>query len=103
MECLINLLAVCLFDPGNVYVTAGLEYQTNQLRDQQMLRPCWGTLWCSQPAYSGPIGSLTLGVTIELGKAWAVDYGFMHRSYTSTSEDRGLEFAFAEVTWRPFR
>jgi hypothetical protein len=33
MDCLIHLLALCVFDPSNVYVTAGIESQLTNLDD----------------------------------------------------------------------
>jgi hypothetical protein len=92
-----------LFDPSGLYVKAGLESQTNQYEDAQAARPCYGTGWCLTPAYSGPIGTLKLGVSVAFTEHLTVDYGFTHRSYVNTGRDRGLEFAFLELTYRPFR
>lgn len=103
MDCLIHLLALCVFDPSNVYVTGGLEYQTNQYRDAHMARPCYGTGWCLTPAYSGPVGVLKVGVTMPISAGIQMTYGFQHRSYVNTGDDRGIEFGFVELTWRPFR
>ncbi len=103
MNCLLNLMAVCLFDPSNVYITAGLDAAIDRPSDERLARPCYGTAWCVRPRPSGPIGTIKIGAVVSLSNELTIDYGLSHRSYVNTSIDRGGEFAFVELTWRPFR
>lgn len=102
MNCLLNLLSLCVFDPSAVYITAGLEAQLTH-REPVRVVQCYETAYCVRPAYSGPIGTLKLGVAAPLTKRITLDYGLEHRSYTNTNRDKGQELAFVTLTWRPFR
>lgn len=102
MDCLINLLTVCLFNPSGIYMTAGLEFQMTN-RDPVRVERCYEVAYCTRPAYSGPIGTLKLGMASAITERLTLDYGLEHRSYTDTNRDRGQEFAYLNVTWRPFR
>lgn len=102
MDCLIHLLALCVFDPSNVYVTAGLEKTIHDGDSIQIAQRCYDTAYCvkDQP---GPHGILKLGVSIEFTRSLVFDYGVGHHSYVNYSKDHGQQFAFAELTWRPFK
>lgn len=101
MDCLIHLLALCVFDPSNVYVTAGIESQITN-REPVRVVSCYEVAYCTRPAYKGPLGTLKLGVILPVTSQVSIDYGFAHRSYLNTNRDNGLEVAFVELTWRPF-
>ncbi len=103
MNCLIHLLALCVFDPSNVYVTVGLESRIHDGDDTQRVERCYQVAWCTRPNYTGPVGTLKLGVSARLTDSLFLDYGIAHRSMVSTNRDGGQEFAFAQITWRPFR
>jgi hypothetical protein len=102
MNCLWNLLAVCIFDPSNVYLTAGLEATLSEPGNQRISTRCYKTAWCVREQPSGLIGTLKIGSVVQISKDLTIDYGLTHRSRTNTG-DRGSEFAFIEMTWRPFR
>ncbi len=100
--CLLALTLSCLFDPANVYVAAGLDMQTTN-RDNVRLVNCYETAYCVRPAFSGPIGTLRLGMEVRLTNGVTIDLGLSHRSYVNTNLDRGQESVYASLTWRPFR
>jgi hypothetical protein len=102
MSCLVKFVSLCVFDPSAVYVTAGLEAQLTNIEPVRVVG-CYETAYCTRPAYSGPIGTLKLGVSTQLTKQFALDYGVEHRSFTNTNLDKGQELAFVSLTWRPFR
>ena len=102
MDCLINLLAVCVFNPSSVYLSGGLDVLLDKPDDERLARPCYVVAWCVRPRPSGPIGHLRLGVMVNATDSIVINYGLEHRSYINES-DRGSEFAFLELTWRPFR
>lgn len=103
MDCLIHLLAVCVFDPSNVYMKAGIENQFHDGDRIKLAQSCYGTAYCVRDTPDGPHGTLKLGVSMELTRTLALDYGVAHRSYVEYNRDHGQEFAFAELTWHPFR
>lgn len=102
MDCLINLLSLCVFDPSNVYLTAGIESQLTN-KDPVRLEKCYQVAYCARPAYQGPLGTLKLGVDVQVTTKLELSYGFAHRSYLETNRDDGFEVAFLELKWRPFR
>lgn len=95
MNCLLQLLAVCMLDPGNVYITAGLE--------TQIARPQNEGRWCATRWCSGPMGMMRLGVKVDVTSNLQLDYGLLHTSFVNTTRDRGVESAYFNLTWRPFR
>lgn len=97
MECLVNLLAVCLFNPSNIYVTADVLTPVNDARENGEGR------WCNNRWCPGPIGAVTVGVRIDVVRGWSLEYGLRHESMLLVDNDRGQEFAFARLSWRPFR
>lgn len=103
MDCLVHLLAVCLFDPSGVYLTAGVASMIHDGDDLRYAQRCYEVAWCTRSRPPGPTGTLKLGVSVELIRSLALDYGLEHRSFIDTNRDNGQEFAFVELTWRPFR
>ena len=105
MECLINLMALCIFDPSNVYITADIE-QSRIRRDSSVAAYPGATLyegaWCYTRFCRGPIGTLKLGVTMPLSREWTMEYGFKHRSFI-LEPDQGSESFYVSATWRTFR
>jgi hypothetical protein len=82
MNCLLNLLAVCLFDSSSVYVTAMALSPINDNHAQ---------------------GQVEIGVSVQATRALELHYGLRHESMLMIDNDRGQEFAFVSLTWRPFR
>lgn len=103
MECLIHLMSLCVFDPSNVYLTAGIENQFHDGDRLKVAQSCYGTAYCVRDQPPGAHGTLKLGVSNELSRTLTLDYGIGHRSYIDYSRDHGQEFAFAQLTWKPFR
>lgn len=103
MTCLTAMLLTCLFQPSNLYVTAGLEAELNHPSDERIARPCYHTGWCMKPRNSGAVGTLRIGMAAEITDSITLDYGLEHRSLVNTNRDRGQESAYVSVTWRPFR
>lgn len=93
MECLFSLLASCLL--SNVYVTT--EVQAN------VTTTPWQGYWCGNEWCRGPIGVVRLGTTLDLTPRMRMDFGAMHSSFISTSNDHGRESLYLSVTWHPFR
>lgn len=93
MNCLLNLLSICLLDPSNVYVRAEMSFQ---LQKPQMEGRWCQTRWCN-----GPMGTLRIGSTIQITRTLEADYGFLHTSFINTNRDRGEESAYLSLTWRP--
>lgn len=99
MDCLIHLMALCLFEPSGVYVT-GEIYEPHY-------RWYEGGLWCGRVGKDahyceGPMGELRLGVEISMTPTLMLDYGFKHQSYIM-EDDNGTNMPFLSLTWRPFR
>lgn len=94
MNCLINLLALCLYDPSAVYVT-GEVYQPHYRWNE-------GGLWCRYHRCEGPMGELRLGVNVPMTRMFDLNYGFKHQSFIM-EDDTGMNTVFVSVTWRPFR
>ena len=94
MNCLINLLSLCVFDPSGVYLAANAYAIANQ-------EPFAGH-WCTDHRCKGPIGELKLGVRVDLTQNFELHYGLRHESFI-LEKDRGEESAFVGLTWRPFR
>ncbi len=103
MECLIHLLALCVFDPSQVYVTAGLESAFHDGDRTVLAQRCYGTSYCVKGRPDGPVGTIRLGAQIEFRSGLTIDYGIAHRSYAIWNRDHGTESAFVQLTWRPFR
>lgn len=103
MNCLIHLLAVCVFDPTGVYLTAGVSSQVHDGDKIRYAQQCYNTAWCVRDKPPGPVGTLKLGVSAELVRGLVLDYGLEHRSFVDTNRDNGQEFAFVSLTWKPFR
>jgi hypothetical protein len=96
MDCLINLAALCLFDPSHVYVRA--ETLTPISNAHKEYEGDWcRTRWCS-----GPLGVVRLGVHAPVTRTLTLDYGWQHSSRINTMRDRGYESLFLSITWRPF-
>ncbi len=96
MTCLTLTCLMALFSPSNLYVTGQLY---SPLNDQQ--RHYEGA-WCTRRFCRGPVGELRMGFRAELTDSLEIDLGLTHRSYVQEG-DRGQEYAFASLTWRPFR
>lgn len=97
MNCLINLLAICVFDPSNVYVSASLAAPITEAHHDGEGH------WCNDRWCPGPVGMAEIGVIVELPERLEVRYGIRHESMAFIFNDRGQEYLFAEVSWRPFR
>lgn len=105
MDCLLNLLAICLFDPSQVFVSGDFDfspthYMASPRRDPA--DPRWeegarcGDHWCRGPLFVGRVG-----VTVEVGSKISVDYGFQHKSFPY-EEDHGANSWFVKATYRPW-
>lgn len=92
MECLVNLLAVCLFDPSGVYVSA----HAHQVQAGER-----GSRWCKDHLCQGLMSEFKFGVRVDLTRRIELDYGIRHQSFP-LEYDRGEESLFAGITWRPF-
>lgn len=103
MECLIHLMSLCVFDPSNVYLTAGIDSQIHDGDHLRYAQQCYGTAWCARGKPPGPVGTFKLGVTVEVVRGLVLEYGLEHRSFLNYSKDGGQEFAFAEITWHPLQ
>lgn len=104
MSCLLLWASVCLIDPSNIYLTGGLEAPLNHPSNERIAEPCYGAdTWCLSKPNGGAVGTLRLGNVIEVSSEFTIDYGFAHRSLINTNKDRGQEFAYISVTYRPFR
>lgn len=97
MECLIHLMALCVFDPSNVYATAEVLTPVNDAHRDGEGR------WCRNRWCPGPVGALTVGMRVALTEGWELHYGLRHESMLLISNDRGQESVFMQLTWRPFR
>lgn len=100
MNCLINLLAVCVFDPSNVSITGEIDFTPPPRRFDNGL---YEGRWCEDRFCTGPVGTLRIGVDVALPKGWHLNYGIKHTSTVSTARDRGAEYPYLSLTWRPFR
>jgi hypothetical protein len=97
MNCLLNLLAVCLFDSSSVYVTAMALSPINDNHAQGQ------GLWCADRWCPGAVGQIEIGVSVQATRSLELHYGLRHESMLMIDNDRGQEFAFVSLTWRPFR
>lgn len=101
MNCLLQLVALCVFAPSNVYVRTELNFA---ITDSHQTIGQWGEgEWCRTRWCSGPTGLIRLGVVAPVSNSLTFEYGVMHSSRINTDTDRGYESVFASVTWRPFR
>jgi hypothetical protein len=96
MNCLIAFLATCVFDPSQVYVTTSIQADVRRARYAFVS-------WCGDKWCSGPVGEIRLGVMTPVTETVTLDYGVGHKSFIATESDQGLEFAFVNLTWRPFK
>lgn len=101
MNCLINLLALCVFDPSQVYVRADLDFALNRPQAKTNDGEFNEGYWCKDRWCSGPRAVIRLGAKIELND-FTLDYGLAHSSFLA-EDDRGQESAYVGVTWRPWR
>lgn len=99
MDCLINLLALCVFDPSNVYVTGEVDFAPSK---QRFANGLYEGRWCEDRFCTGPVGTLKIGVEITMPNGWRLDYGFKHTS-AIRENDRGMEYPYLSLTWRPLR
>ncbi len=97
MNCLINLLALCVFDPSNVYVTAEILAPINEAHADGEGR------WCNNRWCPGPVGEVRVGVAVDFSRTIEIRYGIRHESMLTVMNDRGQESMFLQLTWRPFR
>lgn len=100
MNCLLHFVAVCLFDPSQLYVSGEIDFTPPPVRFADGL---YEGRWCRDRFCTGPVGKLRVGVTVDLPEGWTLQYGIEHVSTISTTRDRGAEYPFASLTWRPFR
>lgn len=98
MDCLINLAAICLLDPSQVYVTATV-HATVRDGNYQLMSWCGHDHggWCR-----GKLSEIKLGAVAPINRTISLDYGLMHRSLLGTSHDQGVESFYFGFTWRPF-
>jgi len=103
MDCLLLVLQLCLFDPTNLYLTAGVEstfstdwtyrIQTGELNGGVLTREI-----------DQDFGVVDVGLIIPSRDGrWVGDIGVRHRSFLSTGSDDANYSWYAEVTWRPFK
>lgn len=93
MECLIHLLSLCVLDPNNVYVKGDFDF-THHLKTEGA--------WCTNHWCQGPRATMRVGATLDLTRAFQIDYGLQHTSFVNEA-DRGAESLYVTVEWRPFR
>ena len=97
MNCLLHFVAACLFDPSGVYVTA---QSVTPINDNHKAGQ---GLWCGNRWCPGEVGVFEVGVETDLTPNIRLRYGLRHESMLWITNDRGQEFAFLGLTWRPFR
>jgi len=98
--CLLYLLGACLFDPSNVYVSGEIDFTPRPYRHSD---GSYEGRWCRDRWCTGPVGTFRLGYEADLPNGWRIDLGLKHVSTISTTRDRGTEYPFVAVTYRPFR
>lgn len=103
MNCFVHLLALCVFDPSNVYLRPSIDYAIDS---SHTMHPALGLTthegaWCVDHWCHGPIGTLELGYAIELSRELTVSYRMKHVSFIS-EHDRGYESFGVDLVWRPF-
>lgn len=99
MECLINIVAFCLLNTSNVYVTGDVDFAS---RPRQFANGLWEGRWCENRFCQGPIGTIRIGVQVPVSSTLILEYGFKHQSFI-LEDDRGEESLFVSGTWRPWR
>lgn len=102
MDCLFKLLAICIFDPSNLYITGEFVTPFNQALQIKAEPLHIEGYWCGDHWCRGPLASLRLGMVIQLKQGLEVDLGLRHQSFIH-DDDRGQEGAFVSFTYRPFR
>lgn len=100
MKCLLDILAICLFDPSNVYFTGEINWASSPHRFES---GHYEGRWCGDRFCTGPVGRLRVGVEVALPSGWRLNYGIEHTSTISTTRDVGDEYPFVSLSWRPFR
>ena len=105
MNCLINLLAMCIFDPSNVYIKPSIDYvvsgwQLDPVAKNGIGRYTEGA-WCGNRFCRGAIGSLELGVQMPIKRNLTLTLRVKHTSFLLES-DRGHESVGADLVYYPF-
>lgn len=93
MNCIWSLISSCLLN--GTYVSAGLE---SQFHASQFDR-----FYCNGRVCSGAKAVFRLGTAVELTPKLKLDVGVMHQSFANTRRDYGVESAYLNLRWRPFR
>jgi hypothetical protein len=93
MDCLINLIALCLFDPSNLTIRAdfgleiagGFHYTVNDT-----------------DVGTGKLVAVRLEMPVRVNKKLEFTYGVEHISLLDAN-DRGQERVYLGITWKPFQ
>lgn len=103
MECLIHLLALCVFDPSGVYIRPSIDYALNNSRSTYIGHgmTAYEGAWCNNHWCRGPMGSLEIGHSTEIGHGLTLSYRVKHVSFIEET-DRGYESFGLDLVWRPF-
>lgn len=92
--CLLPLIAgICLIEPANLTLDAAASWGVAGKHDYRLM----------SEHYGGPIGRVTVGMSVHIASGVAFEYGIEHASYIDTNRDRGEERVYLGFTWRPFR
>lgn len=89
--CLLPVLAVCLFQPSELTLSADASWA---------LGPSY--YFVGDRQYGGSIGRASVLMRIPVSHRLEFHYGAEHRSMIETDADRGEERALVGFTWRPF-
>lgn len=95
MSCLLVLFSSCILYSQDIYMTG----------EMQLVKPRIAEFegeWCYNHWCRGPRATLRVGATWTLPAGWTVDTGYAHTSYAAES-DRGVEYPYISLTWRPFQ
>jgi hypothetical protein len=92
---LVVALSGCAMNAGNIYVRAEAQ--------QVVERPTFEGRWCETRWCEGPLGDIRVGINTDLTREIEIDLGIGHSSYVGTTSDRGVEYVFTNLTWRPFK
>lgn len=100
MNCLLHLLAICVFDPSNVYVSSSIDFANDNVHINERLNGYEGS-WCSGHWCRGPIGTFEIGHSAELSRGIIFSYQIKHVSFIE-EDDRGFESFGVSLIWKPF-
>lgn len=94
--CLIPTAALCVLSLQSLTVDAQLQSKISGEPNHWYLHEgAWRRA-------DGPVAEISISMQAEVSRSFSIPFGVGHRSVPSRN-DRGEEYAFVTLRWRPFQ